>query len=309
MTTHGALQRFKSLWLSTWPLWAFLVFAGLVVLRLLPGGYGRTAAAVPVLLMVPGSLTLGAIFGQRRRPRGMVFVCYAALLSAVWSAFASLALYAQGVLITAESTYLCLLTVSAVLAIVGETRLLLARPGGSHRTAHTLEIPDTDLSDTDARKPAPVVNGGYCAIAVLAGVSLLAGGLYVFDHQPRPAPVGYTWMAWAAPPVTGDITIGSAGKELHFQILHHQSDTSTFQLSAEWLASPSRPLAKSLILNIGPNRSFQGALFVPPLPNGCTYRIVVTLTAIRHIDPLTKKPQTWSINVDVHDPSKSLKKC
>ena len=309
MATQGALQRFKSLWLSTWPLWALLVFAGLAVVRLLPGGYGRTAAAAPILLMVPGSLTLGAIFGQRRRPRGMVFVCYAALLSAVWSAFASLALYVQGVLITADSTYWCLLTVSAVLAIVGETRLLLARREGSHRTAHTSEIPDADLSDTDARKPAPVVNGGYCAIAVVAGVSLLAGGLYVFDHLPHPAPVGYTWMAWAAPPITGDIPIGSAGKELRFQILHHQSDTTTFQLSADWLASPSRPLAKSLILSIGPNRSFQGALFVPPLPNGCTYRIVVTLTAIRQIDPLTNKPQTWSINVDVHDPSKSLKTC
>src|ERR1039458_9711753 len=63
IATHGALQRFKSLWLSTWPLWALLVFAVLAVVRLLPGGYGRTAASAPILLMVPGSLTLGAIFG------------------------------------------------------------------------------------------------------------------------------------------------------------------------------------------------------------------------------------------------------
>jgi hypothetical protein len=76
-----------------------------------------------------------------------------------------------------------------------------------------------------------------------------------------------------------------------------------------WLGSPSRPLAKTLTLNIGPDRTLHAALFVPPLPDGCTYRIEVVLTSTRQIDPLTKKPKTWSIDADVHDPSKSLKKC
>jgi hypothetical protein len=57
-------------------------------------------------------------------------------------------------------------------------------------------------------------------------------------------------------------------------------------------------------VHIGPDQTFQGALFVPPLPDGCTYRIVITLTAAQRADP-----QTWSINADVHDPGKSTKTC
>ena len=53
-------------------------------MRLLPEGYARAAVAAPILLIVPGSLMLGAVFNQRRRPQGVVFVSYAALLSAVW---------------------------------------------------------------------------------------------------------------------------------------------------------------------------------------------------------------------------------
>ena len=128
-STHGVLRRFKPLWLSAWPIWTLLAFASLAATRLLPEGYIRAAVAAPILLMVPGSLTLGAVFSVRRSPRGATFVCYAALLSAVWSAFASLALYVLQVLITAESTYWCLLIVSAVLTILAEARLLLGRQG------------------------------------------------------------------------------------------------------------------------------------------------------------------------------------
>jgi hypothetical protein len=313
-SAHGLLPRFKSLWLSTWPLWILLVFASLAAARLLPEGYARAAVAAPILLMVPGSLTLGATFSQRRRPQGAMFVCYAALLSAVWSAFASLALHVLGVLITADSTYWCLLAVSAVLAIVAEARLLLGRPEGSHRTANKPETPDPlpfDTGSDDAVPPADIrgANYYYAIVAVVAGISILGGGLYVYDHDPHPAPVGYTWMAWTGPQIKGDIAVGSAGTELHFQIVHRQSDTTTFRLSAAWLVTPSRPLAKSLTLSIGPNRTFRGALFVPPLPDGCTYRIVVSLTAARQIDPLTKKLSTWSINADVYAPGKSLAAC
>ena len=310
---RGVMRRLGPLWLWAWPLWTLVVFGSLIPVRLLPEGYARAAVAVPILLLVPGSLTLGAVFSQRLRPRGIAFVCFAALLGAVWSAFASLALYAYGVLITADNTYWCLLIVSAVLAIVAETRLLLGWPGRGHRVAGQPETPDPDLSDAEANvaktRAATRREGYYAILATIVGVSLLGGGLYAYDHLPHPAPTGYTWMAWTSPQIKGDIAIGSAGAKLGFQIVHHQSDTTNFRLSAVWLGTPSVPLAKSLTLSIGPNRTFRGAIFVPPLPDGCTYRIVVALTATRQIDPLTKKPQTWSINADIHETGKSLKTC
>jgi hypothetical protein len=291
------------------------VFASLAAVRLIPEGYIRAAIAAPILFLVPGSLTLGAIFSQRSRPRGVVFCCYAALLGTVWSGFASLALYVNGVSITAAGTYWCLLIVSTVLAIAAESRLLFGGPGPGRRVAGQTETPDLDLSDTEisnATTPpaARRGRGGYYGVlAVVAGVSLLAGGLYVYEHLPHPAPVGYTSMAWTGPQVKGALAIGPAGTNLHFQIVHHQQDTTTFRVNASWLGNPSRPLAKSLTMRIGPNQTFQGTLFVPPLPDGCTYRIVVALIAIRQIDPLTKNLQTWSINANVYAPGKSLKAC
>jgi hypothetical protein len=310
----GAPRRFKILWLSAWPFWALIVFASLAAVHLLPGGYSRAVVAAPILLTVPGSLTLGAVFNQRRRPRGMAFVCYATLLSAVWSVFASLTLYAHGNLITADTTYWCLLIFSAVLAIVAEARLLLGRPGRGRRIAGQPEALDPDLSEAelnDAEVPTAAKGGGYYAIlAAVASVSLLGGGVYAYNQLPHPAAPGYTWIDWTGRQITGDISVGSAGAKLGFQIVHHEPDTTSFQLSATWLGTPSRALAKSLTLSIGPNQTFRGALFVPPLPNGCTYRIVVTLSASRQNDPLTNKRQTWSINADIHDPTKSpLKTC
>jgi hypothetical protein len=311
---HGVLYRIKGLWLSAWPLWTLMVFASLAVITLLSAGYVRTAIAAPILLMAPGSLTLGAIFSKRQRPQGVTFVCYSAVLSAVWSAFASLALYVLHVLITAATTYWCLLTVSLVLAIAGETRLVLARQGPGTRVARRPEAVDSDLSqdETDeAEEPASVGSSViYTLVAIVAGISLLAGGLYAYDHLPRPAPVGYTYMAWTDPAqFADDISIGPAGSELHFQIVHHQSDTTTFQLSAELLGTPSQPLASPATMNLGPNQTFQGVLFVPSPPNGCTFRLVVTITAPGQIDSLTKKPQTWSINADIRDSTKSARKC
>jgi hypothetical protein len=313
--TRSLLRGLTPLWLWTWPLWTVVVFASLAAVRPLPGGYARAAITAPILFMVPGSLTLGAIFSQRSRPRGAAFICYAALLGAAWSAFASLALYASGVSITAANTYGCLLIVSTVLAIVAESRLLFGRPGTGRRAARQAETLDPDLSEaevSEAERPASTRWGGgvyYAVPAVVAGVSLLAGGLYAYDHLPHPAPVGYTWIAWTGPQIKGNIAVGSTGTSLHFQIVHHQSDTTAFRLSAAWLGNTSQPLAKPLTLSIGPDRTFQGAVFIPPLPTGCTYRIVVVLTAARQINPLTKKPQTWSINADVHDPHKSSKTC
>jgi len=293
-------------------LWSLVVFAGLAALYLLPGGYTRAAVAAPILLMVPGSLTLGALFSPRRRPQGAAFVSYAALLSVVWSGFASLVLYVGHVLITANSTYWCLLTISSLLAIGAEARLVLGR-GSGRRVARRPEEFDLDLSDTQADDAETSVAsrgaGYYAAAAVLAGVGVLVGGLYAYDHLPRPAPVGYTWMAWTGPPIKGNIAVGSAGTKLGFKIVHSQSDTTNFRLTASWLGNSSQPLAKPLTLTIGPEKTFRAALFVPPLPNGCTYRIVVALTAARQIDPQTKRLRTWSINADVYDPGKARKAC
>lgn len=311
--TRRASALVKPLWLSTWPLCTLLVFAGLPVIRLLPVGYLRVAVTTPILFLIPGSLTLGAIFSQRYRPRGLIFVCYSVLLGVVWSGLASLAVYAAGALITASSTYWCLLAVSSALAIVAEARLLLDRPGKGRRVARKPEIPDPDQSDDeieDAAMPVPARGAGfYSAIAVVAGVSLLGGGLYAHDHLPHPAPVGYTWMAWTSPPANGEVAIASAGTKLGFQIVHHQPGTASFKLVAEWLGSSSRPMAEPLTVSIGSNITFHGSLFVPPLPNGCMYRIAVSLSAPGEADPQTGKPQTWTINADIHDPAKSSRSC
>ncbi len=310
--SHSVPRLFKALWLSAWPLWALFVFASLAATRLLPAGYARAAVAAPILLFVPGALTLGAVFSQRRRPQGAAFLSCAALLSVVWAALASVALYVGGVLITADSTFWSLFTTSAALAVVAEARLLVG-PGSGRRAYSKREILDLDLSEAEineAETPAVAKRSAYYAIlAAVAGASLLAGGLYAYAHSPRPAPAGYAFIAWTGPPITGDIPVGVAGTKLHFQIAHRESDTTTFRLSATWMGTPSRPLAKSITLSIGPHKTFRGALFVPSLPDGCTYRIALDLTAPGLTNPLTKKPQTWSINADVHDPNKSSRSC
>ena len=310
--TGGYARQLKLLWLSAWPLWVLLVFVSLPAVRLLPGGFPRAAVAAPIVLMVPGALTLGAVFNSRLRPQGAAFVSCAAVLSAVWAGFASLALYSSHLLITASSTYWCLLVISALLATGAEARLVLGR-GSGRRVARKAEVLDPGLHDTEAEEAEtqapPRAAAYYPAIAVLAGASLLAGSLYAYDHLPRPAPVGYTWMAWTGPPIEGSITIGSRGTRLGFKIVHRQSEAASFRLTAAWLGTFSQPLAKPLNLNLGPDKTFRAALFVPPLPNGCTYRIVLSLTAARQIDPQTSRLRTWSINADVHDPGKSRKAC
>lgn len=200
-----------------------------------------------------------------------------------------------------------------MLTVVAEARLLLGRPGKGRRIANEQEPIDPDRSHAEANDvDTPALAKTEVLFAILAmalGVSLLGGGLYIYDHSKHPTPAGYTRIAWAGSRIDGDIAVGPAGSNLSFEIVHHQSDTATFRLSAAWLGTPSRPLAKPLTLSIGPNQTFKGSLFVPPLPDGCPYRIVLSLAATRHINPLTKKLQIWSINADVHDPNKSLKTC
>lgn len=311
--TNNTSRSFERLWLSAWPVWTLLVFASLAAVRFLPNDYARAVVATPIVLMVPGSLTLGAVFAPRRRPQGTEFVCYAVLLSAIWSAFVSLILNVCGALITADSTYLCLLAISFVLTVAAEARFLLERQGGGRRVVQKLEPEDPDMSAAEAADAETQVAfrgaGYYAIVAAVAGAVLLASGLYTYDHLPRPTPIGYTSIAWTGPQVKTAISIGPKGKELSFQIIHHQPDTTAFRLSAIWLGNPSQSLAEPLDFNIGPNRTFRGSLLIPPLPDGCTYRVVVALTATRHVDPLTNKQETWSINADVHDPAKPTKRC
>jgi hypothetical protein len=312
--TDGRPGWFRSLWLLVWPVLTFIVFASLAVVRMVPTGETRAALAGPILLIIPGSLTLGAVFSRSRRPQGAVFVCYAVLLSVVWSVFASLALYAHGSLITAVNTYWCLLIVTAVLGIVAEARILLERQETGRRVAQKPSALGPDRSEaeiSDAETPTQSSRSAFYAIlAVVAGLSLLAGGLYAYDHVAQPTSAGYTWIDWTGRPITGSLAVGPEGTELHFQIVHRQSNTTTFHLSAVWLGSTSsRPLAKPLNFTIGPQKTFQGTLFVPPLPDGCTYRVAIVLTAMNQIDSLTKKPQTWSINADVYEPHKSSRTC
>lgn len=309
---QGGMRRLKAAWLTAWPIWAVLIFASLVGLHSMPVGFTRVATAAPILLIVPGSLTLGAVFGVRQRPQGAAFVCWAVVVSAIWLAFSSLALYALGVLITAASTSWCLFVVSAVLALVAEARLVFGRPGGGHSAARRIEASDPDGPDSeadDADAPAGGRQGFYSIVAIGTGVCLLSGGLYAYDRLPHPEPVGYTFMAWTSPRDATKFDVSDVGADLHFQIVHRESQTGNFRLTAAWLGSRPRSLANPLTFSIGPNKTFRGALFVPPLPNGCLYRIIVTLTAPREIDPQTHKPQTWSIDADVHDSGKPSKTC
>jgi hypothetical protein len=301
----------RSAWRSAWPCWLLLLFASLAIARLLPAGYVRAVVAAPVLLIVPGSVTLGAVFFRRQRPSGTAFVCWAALLSVAWSVFATLALYVIHVKITAVSTYVCLLIVTAALAIVAQARLMLESRG-----TRVPEAADPDLSeaeaaeDNQATRLVAVRGSRYYAIAaVLAGMALLGGGVYAQDHLPHPAPVGYTWLAWAGPRVQGVLPVGPLGTKLTFQIVHHETGTARFELTAAWLGSRPRTMAGPLSVTVGPNRTYHGTLLVPPLPDGCTYRIVLTLASSRGAGPPASSPRTWSINADVYQPGKSQKKC
>lgn len=303
-TVQASLQKLKPLWLSAWPLLVLVLFACVAVAFWMPGGYARAAVAAPILLTIPGSLTLGVVFGADNRPRGAAFICYSALLSVIWFGLASLALDLLGVPITNGVMYWSLLVICAALAAAAQVRLTLEQSTATSRAAGSDDSLNPDASGGDSLA-APF----YAIVAVVAGLGLLAGGVYLQAHLSHPAPVGYTWMAWEHPKGTGEFTSGSAGTKLPFKIVHRQAGSNTFRLSAAWQGSPPGSLAKPLALRLGPNRTFNAALFVPSLPRGCTYRVVITLTATRQLDPFTRRPQNWSINAWVHGQGKPRKMC
>jgi hypothetical protein len=305
-------RRARDLWLAAWPLWAVLIFALLAATRLLPGGPARAVLATPILLTVPGALTLGAVFGRHRRPDGLAFASYTVLLSVIWTVFAALALYVGHILITAVHLYWCLLVISVVLAVAAGARLVLGWQGSGRRVAARPEEPDPDLSGAEVRAAqTPYARSGalYVAIAAVVGAGLLGGGVYAYEHHRGPAAPGYTWLAWTGPRTAGDIALPSHGARLPFEIVHHQGGATSFRLSATWLGSSSRTLAPPVTFTIGPDRTYHGSLMVPALPDRCTYRLQLVLTAANQIDPLTKGTPTWTINADVHQPGQPPRSC
>jgi hypothetical protein len=305
-------RRARDLWLAAWPLWAVLLFALLAATRLLPGGPARAVLATPILLTVPGALTLGAVFGRRRRPEGVAFASYTVLLSVIWTVFAALALYVGHILITAVHLYWCLLVISVVLAAAAGARLVLDWQGSGRRVAARPEEADPDLSDAEVQAAqAPQARSGalYVAIAAAVGVGLLGGGAYAYEHHRGPAAPGYNWLAWTGRPTAGSIALPSHGAQLPFEIVHHQGRATSFRLTATWLGRPSRTLAPPVTFTIGPDQTYHGTLTVPTLPDRCTYRLQLVLAAAHQIDPLTKGPATWTIDADVYQPGQAPRSC
>jgi hypothetical protein len=313
-----------------WPWWMLLLLACLPVTQLLPAGYARAVVAAPVLLTAPGSVTLAVAFRRQRRPSEVAFICWAVLLSVAWLAFASLALSVVHIKITTISLYLCLLIITAAMAAAARRRMRGPRSAGwpavpyfpdtgdPARPAHPADpylaepwagqaLPPRETGP--AARPATAGGIRYALVAAVAGLALLAGAAYARDHLPHPAPVGYTWLAWTGPQVKGVLPIGADGRTIPFQVVHHERGTVTFQLTADWQGSPQRVLAGPQTFTVGPERTFRGTLFVPPLPNGCVYRVVLTLSRLNPAGSASAKPQTWSINADVRTPGKPLRRC
>jgi hypothetical protein len=293
MATHNhPARRAGAWWRTVWPCWLLLIFAGLAAARALPAGPERAAIAAPILLSVPGALTMGALLAGRW-PRGTWSACLAALLSMIWAAFASLALYLLHVLITTESTYVCLLLICALLAFVAQCRLIFASPGNAGAPAGNAGAPAA--SAQDVRETSAWMKAGYPLAAVAAGAALLAGGTYGYLHAPHPEPAGYTWIAWSGQQVAGVIPVGDSGLTMPFEIEHRQPDAAAFRLTAVWTGTGQQhAIAKPVSFRIDPDKTMRGVLAVPPPPGGCTYRVVVTLTELG-----VAHPRSWSVNADV----------
>jgi hypothetical protein len=317
MAANDHFLRRPGAWCRTaWPCWLLLIFAGLAAARALPAGPERAVIAAPVLLSVPGALTLGALL-PGRWPPGAWSSCLAAVLSMIWAAFASLGLYLLHVLITAENTYVCLLLVCAVLAFAAQCRLILASPGtpaasaqddretGAGLTAGLKTGLTAGLKTGLAAGPKAGLTAGYLLAAVAAGAALLAGGTYAYLHAPHPTPSGYTWIAWSGKQVAGVIPVGDSGMTMPFEIDYQQPGTAAFRLTASWTGTGQpHSLATPVSFRINPGKTMHGVLAIPPPPGGCTFRVVVTLTELGQAHP-----QSWSVNADVRNQARRQNAC
>jgi len=281
-------------WSEGWPCYLLAVFAALALAALVPAGPARAVVAVPVLLGVPGALTLGAL-RARRTVDAAAFGGLAVALSAVWLVIAALLLNAIRVRITAVSVYACLLLACAALAAIAQVRL--RRTAGERDSSSPGEPADV-LSVPDEPGGAASRGAWYAVGGVAAGTVLLAGGAFAYVRASHPAPAGYTWLAWTGARTDGVIAVGKAGLTLPFQIRHEQPGTATFLLTADWTGGGRQyALAAPQTIRAGADSTIRGSLAIPPPPGACAYRVVLTLTELGGANP--QAPETWSVNADV----------
>ena len=274
-------------WSAVWPGYLLAAFAALALALLAPGGPARAVVTIPVLIGVPGALTLGAI-AVRRFVDAVAFGGLAAVLGVIWLAFAALFLNAVQVRISAVSVYACLLVTCVILATVAQWRLL--RQGDAEPASDVLSAV-SEPGGLPGRAP------WYAAVAVLAGAALLGGGTLAYVHGPHPAPTGYTWLAWTGIRGDGVIPVGPAGLTLPLEIKHEQSGTGKYRLTAGWSSGADgkqHALAKPQTIKISADKTVIARLTIPRPAGGCAYRVVVTLTQLG-----VAHPQSWSVNADV----------
>lgn len=284
--------RLRYPWSDAWPWYLFAAFAALALTAVVPGGLARAILAVPVLLGIPGALTLGAA-QARRGVDTIAFCALAVMLSALWLAFAALILTVVQVPISGVSVYVCLLFVCGVLA-AGARRQLRRRAAGEGTTHAEREPPDV-LCVPDEAGASPRRGAWYAVGGALAGAALLGGGALAYVSAPHQPPAGYTWLAWSGAKANGVIAVGPHGIALPFAITHEQPGTSRYRLTASWTGGgKSHALAPPRLLRVAGDKTVAATLSIPQPPGPCAYRVVVTLTELG-----TARPRTWSINAGV----------
>lgn len=283
---QGSRLRYR--WPDAWPCYLLAAFAALALTALVPGGPARAVLAVPVLLGVPGALTLGAA-QARRSVDATAFGALAVMLSALWLAFATLILTVGKVRISGASVYVCLLLVCCALTAAAQRQLRRRPP------AEPAVLPADVLSVPDETGAAPKRGAWYAVGGVLAGTALLAGGALAYASAPHPAPAGYTWLAWSGAKANGVIAVGAQGITLPFEITHQEPGPTEYRLAATWTGDgQAHALAAPRTLRVSGDKTVRATLSIPQPPGACAYRIVLTLTELG-----PAHPRSWSINAGV----------
>ena len=284
--------RLRYRWSYAWPWYLLAAFAALAFTAVVPGGPARATLAVPVLLGVPGALTLGAA-QARRSVDAVAFCALAVVLSGLWLAFATLILTVFRVPVSGVSAYVCLLLVCCVLA-AGASQQLRRRAADEGVTQGGREPADV-LGVPDEAGASPKRGAWYAAGGALAGAALLGGGALAYVSAPHQAPAGYTWLAWSGAKATGVITVGAGGIALPFEITHEEPGTTEYRLTASWTGGgKAHALAPPRTLRVAGDKTVAATLSIPQPPGACAYRVVVTLTELG-----TARPHSWSINAGV----------
>ena len=283
---QGSRLRYR--WPDAWPCYLLAAFAALALTALVPGGPARAVLAVPVLLGVPGALTLGAA-QARRSVDATAFGALAVMLSALWLAFATLILTVGKVRISGASVYVCLLLVCCALTAAAQRQLRRRPP------AEPAVLPADVLSVPDETGAAPKRGAWYAVGGVLAGTALLAGGALAYASAPHPAPAGYAWLAWSGAKANGVIAVGAQGITLPFEITHQEPGPTEYWLAATWTGDgQAHALAAPRTLRVSGDKTVRATLSIPQPPGACAYRIVLTLTELG-----PAHPRSWSINAGV----------